>query len=123
MKKIFSAVMLLTLIIFATPTQAQADFNFDEKLIPCTTGTIWQGRVVSDVDFLALRSGPSARYSLLAKIPPGAYIEIIYGGMSPAEQFAGQDVNPNFVDVRYNGINGYAHSRYIIRLQKLREIP
>ncbi len=67
MKKIFSVIMLLTLIIFATPTQAQADFNFDEKLIPCTTGTIWQGRVVSDVDFLALRSGPSARYPCLQK--------------------------------------------------------
>ena len=120
MKKIFSILMLLTLIIFATPAQAQADVDLSGKLIPCTSSATWQGKVVDDVDFLALRSGPSANYSLLTKIPPGAYIEITYSAADPIE-YGYRDANPNFVQVSYRGISGWAHSRYIIRLKKLRE--
>ena len=123
MKKIFSVLTLLTLIIFATPAQAQTDFNFGGKIIPYTTGTIWEAVVVNDIDFLALRSGPSKNYRELLRIPPGARIEVIYGGMSPAEEFAGMDVNPNFVKVRYNGVTGFSHSKYIIRIRIAGEIP
>ncbi len=115
MKKIFSVLMLLTLIIFATPAQAQADFNFGGKLIHCTGSITWAGRVVDNIDFLALRSGPSVNYPMLTKIPPGTYIEFTTSGSED-----GYGENPYFVKVTYNGITGFSHERYIKYLKILR---
>ena len=118
LKKIFSVLMLLTLIIFATPAQAQADFNFGGKLIHCTSSITWAGRVVDNIDFLALRSGPSVNYPMLTKIPPGAYITITEAKSFPYQGYS--DVDQNFVEVSYKGIDGWAHSRYIIKIKLLR---
>ena len=118
MKKIFSAIMLLTLIIFATPAQAQADFNFerdfDGQIMHYTTGGPARARVMYDIDFLALREGPSVNYPMIAKIPPGTLItvrrEYIGGGADLGQQNGFRRV------LNYNGLSGWAADRYLIHI-------
>ena len=118
LKKIFSAVMLLTLIIFATPAQAQADFNFERdfsgRIMHYTAGGPAGARVMYDIDFLALRSGPSVNYTMLAKIPPGTIITVRreYSG-------DGRDLglSNGFRQIlNYNGLSGWAADRYLIHI-------
>ena len=73
---------------------------------------VYEARVHSNIDFLALRTGPSANDSLITRIPPGAYIEIIRDG----------EIFPTgFVRARYNGIPGFVSSRYFTITQRLRD--
>lgn len=121
MKKIFSA-LLLTLMLLSTPAAAQENFNFDNfKLVPCTSGEIYEGEVVHDIDYLALRSGPDVRYAEIARIPPGARVRVSYdAGM---EEKFGLNYNRNFSEVTYNGIKGYAHRGYIKKIRVISVIP
>ena len=119
MKKIFAA-MFLAAIIFSVGSQVQAkDFNFganDFQFTPMTTGRVMNAQVVYGIDFLALRTGPSVKYREILRMPPGAYLEVIYGG-------ADRWWNTDFVSVRYKGIDGYASSRYIKTISVKYEIP
>ncbi len=78
---------------------------------PMPTG-VYEARVDNNIDFLALRTGPSANDSLITKIPPGSYIEIIRDG---------ENFPTGFVRARYNGMPGFVSSRYITVNQRLRE--
>lgn len=117
MKKIFSVLTLLTLIIFATPAQAQSDFNFGEKIINYTAGGPARARVMYDIDFLALREGPSVNYPMLAKIPPGTVIRVRveYGGYNDL------GLKNGFREVlNYNGLSGWVADRYLIHINDYR---
>lgn len=108
--------MLAAIFIFGGQNNyvAAQDLNFQDKFIQLTTYDEWYGVVDSDIDFLALRSGPSVRYPELARIPPGASIIIYQGGADYFTLF--DDYDNDFIGVIYNGIKGYSHGAYITRL-------
>ena len=114
MKKILSVMMLAAMIIFAggqNKTSAQ-----ELEFVPLTTGEIYSAQVVYGIDFLALRTGPSVYYSEIARIPPGAYIEVV-------TRSSGIHEGTNFLPVCYRGTWGYAHQRYISLKGHLRSMP
>ena len=65
---------------------------------------VYEARVDNNIDFLALRTGPSVNDSLITKIPPGSYIEIIHDG---------ENFPTGFVRARYNGMPGFVSGRYV----------
>ena len=109
MRKIFMTMLLaVTLAIIGT------QFNQAEA----TTGRGANATVVSGVDYLSLRSGPSTKYSELARIPPGTRIHV--GGIGRygeetlnylRKRFS--YVDRNFIYAIYNGIEGYVHIAYL----------
>ena len=117
MKKIFAVMMLAVAMIFAN------GFN---NQVSATTGADIEAWVVYDVDYLSLMSGPSPsyKYDELARMPPDARIIVHTVAVSYREEGKwGSDYNDNFVRVTYNGINGFAHKRYIRFGRILREYP
>ena len=66
-----------------------------------------------DIDFLALRSGPSRNYPELLRIPPGARVRIALGTGSDYIREGYRDYDVNFRSVIYRGVRGFAHSGYI----------
>ena len=122
LRKMFATVCLVALLALCSE-QAQVDaqkpsFGNEAVLIPLTTGTVVEGYVVSDIDYLALRSGRGTHYPLIARIPPGARIEVIHGGEDPRPSD-----DRNFVPVRYNGTFGYAHKAYITEGRVIEVLP
>ncbi len=105
MKNFFAAMVLaMTLIVCS---QASA-----------TSGAVWDAVVDSDIDFLALRSGPSTNYPEILRIPPGAHIQVFTRG-----SLYRQDRNSfDFLPVRYRGVDGYACERYFT-MYNGREMP
>ena len=65
---------------------------------------VYEALVDSNIDFLALRTGPSVNDSLITKIPPGSHIEIVRNG---------ENFPTGFVRANYNGMQGFVSSRYI----------
>ena len=65
---------------------------------------VYEARVDNNIDFLALRTGPSVNDSLITKIPPGSYIEVIHNG---------ENFPTGFVRARYNGMPGFVSGRYV----------
>ena len=117
MRKIFSVMVLAVALIFAN------GFN---NQVSATTGSDVEAWVVDDVDYLSLMSGPSPSYNYdeLARMPPGSRIVVHFGAISYRESGKwGNDYNDNFVRVTYNGINGFAHKRYIRMGRILRQYP
>ena len=106
LKKIFSAVMLLTLIIFATPAQAQESFDlnrdFNSQLVP--TSYIYGGRVVGIKTYLSVREQPTVHSREIMRLPPGAKLTLRFTG--------NQDW---WWVVEYNGMweIGYVSAKYI----------
>ncbi len=86
-------------------TARAQDFNFDNRLVALDTETSWDAVVDSNIDFLALRSGPSIDSSELTRIPPGARIKVHTYGST-------YNSSPGFCRVSYRGVHGYAHNRY-----------
>ena len=84
-------------------------FNGSYDLFEMTTGYDVEGIVDPNIDFLALRTGPSVDYPLITRIPPGAHVYISSGRGGYSETNWGK----YFVEVTYRGMNGYAHSKYI----------
>ena len=78
--------------------------NYDFIEVTSLRSGVYDAVVSRDIDFLALRSGSSTSYSLIARIPPGAHIKVIIGNIAPSEY--------RFERVEYNGMEGYAHSRH-----------
>ena len=72
---------------------------------------LYEARVDGNIDFLALRTGPAVSYSLITKIPPGAYISVIRNG---------ENIYTGFVRAVYNGMEGFVHSRYITIMDRIR---
>ena len=127
MKKFLTAAVVAATLLFgnhafaATQTLTlDGHYDFAEM----TTGEIWDGIVDYDIDFLALRSGPSKNYSLITRIPPGARVEITtMMGASWREQ-GYRDYNDDFRPVTYRGLRGYAHRGYITIIPStVRNIP
>ena len=123
MKKIFSAFLLaLMLITTSVSATTQKNFNWDNvNLVPYTSGEVYEGQVVYDIDYLALRSGPNVKYSEIARIPPGARVEVTLS--SGIEERFGRNFNSNFAAVTYNGMKGYAHRGYIRKIRVISVIP
>ena len=118
MKKIFSVMVLAVAMILANGLNNQ---------VSATSGADYEAWVIDDVDYLSLMSGPSPSYNYdeLARMPLGARI-IVHrdGGNSWADYPKYRhDYNDNFVSVTYNGINGFAHKRYIKMGRLIRTYP
>ena len=117
MKNFLSAAVLAIAMLFcinqseAAPQPMILDGGFN--VVEMTTGTIAEGIVDPDVDFLALRSGPSTNYSLILRIPPGARVKIALRMGADYREQGYRDYNDKFCPVTYNGVNGYAHRDYI----------
>ncbi|MBR1647810.1 MAG: SH3 domain-containing protein [Selenomonadaceae bacterium] len=108
-----SAVLAASLVFGNQASAAPLTFDARYDFAEMTTGEFWTGVVDYDIDFLALRSGPSRNYSLITRIPPGARVEITTRmGASWREQ-GYRDYDDNFCYVTYNGMKGYAHRGYI----------
>ena len=103
MKKILSVMLLAVAIIFVGNNQANAqELNF----VPLNASVAYDGVVDRNIDFLALRSGPSVYYNEIMRIPPGARVMVIL-----------EDNNSGkFVRVQYRGVWGYSHRGYITRV-------
>ena len=122
MKKIFVAATLTALMVFLGGQSGFAQ-NINQ-FVPLTTYDEFAAVVRSDIDFLALRSGPSVNYSEILRIPPGARIVVTIGGVDSwgnTPQWRGKDYDDNFVSVIYNGYRGYSHGGYIIKLRRIRD--
>lgn len=109
MKKFLFVTLLASVIILGSNQSGFAEerpfvFSHDYDFVEMTTGGIFLGIVRDDIDFLALRSGPSTSYPELARIPPGEYVYVVRGG---ADNFS------PFLRVKYKGIYGYSHGAYI----------
>ena len=94
---------MATVFIFVgnSSTNAQ-ELNF----VPLNASVAYDGVVDRNIDFLALRSGPSVHYSEIMRIPPGTRVMVIL-----------EDNNSgNFVRVKYRGIWGYSNRRYITKV-------
>ena len=109
MKKFFAVMMLACALVVAGTLSNQA---------LATTGAVWDAVVDYDIDFLALRSGPSTSYPEILRIPPGAHIQVFTRGA-----LYRQNKNSyNFLSVRYRGVDGYACERYFT-MYNGREMP
>lgn len=116
MKNFLSAAILAIAMLFCVnqTEAAPQPLIFDGfNVAPMTTGTIAEGIVDPDIDFLALRSGPSVNYSLILRIPPGARVKIALRTGADYREQGYRDYNDKFRPVTYNGVNGYAHRDYI----------
>ena len=111
MKKFFVTMLLaVTLAIIGT------QFNQAKATTPYCSAT-----VVSGIDYLSLRSGPSTKYSELARIPPGTRIGLDYE--SRGKRYSEETLNylrkrfsyvdRNFIGAYYKGIEGYVHIAYL----------
>ncbi len=106
LKKIFSVLMLLTLIIFATPAQAQEIFDlnrdFNSQLVPLAD--VRNARVVNIKTFLSIRAEPTVYSREVLRIYNGESLSVTWIG----------DPNWWYV-VYYQGMRnlGYVNSRYI----------
>ena len=118
MKKIFVAATLTALIIFLGGQSGFAQ-NINQ-FVPLTTYDEFAAVVSSDIDFLALRSGPSVNYPEIIRIPPGARITVVFTGSEGYKYEGWNDYDNNFVSVIYNGYKGYSHRGYITILQHIR---
>lgn len=112
LRKVLSVMLLATILIFVGAEKNAAAQEFD--FVQLTTGRVRAGWVVDGIDFLALRTGPSVNYTEIARMPPGAYIEVTFGGA---------DNYTNFLSVTYRGMHGYAHQRYIRLGRVLYDLP
>ena len=108
MKKFFAVMMMAFALIVVgslnNPVAAQnlgTGRNFNEVAF----GAVWDAVVDYDIDFLALRRGPSTSYAEIIRIPPGAYIRVNTRGYRPTR-------SSGFEEVSYQGFRGYASSRY-----------
>ena len=104
MKKVLSVVFLTTILIFVGENQKAVAQEFEFVPLALDYGRVYEGWVVNGIDFLALRTGPSVNHREIARIPPGAYIEVT---ISP------WDKPTNFWNVSYRGQYGWAHKNYI----------
>lgn len=123
MKKFLTAAVVAAALLFVNHAFAATQpLTFDSRydFAEMTSGSVAQGIVRYDIDFLALRSGPSKNYSLITRIPPGARVEI----MLRVDVEGYRDYDHNFSPVTYNGMSGYAHSGYInVLYETRRDIP
>lgn len=106
--------ILLSTFLAVTLAIIGAQFNQAEA----TTGRGATATVVSGIDYLILRSGPSTKYDELARIPPGTQIYV--GSIGRYNENVLENlrkkyryVDQNFVYAEYNGIEGYVHLAYL----------
>ena len=116
MKKIFAAAVLVFALTFGNQASAATQavtFEGRYDFAEMTTGEVHEAFVDRDVDFLALRTGPSTRYPMITRIPPGARVTVWtrLGADFPERGY--RDYNNNFIDVEYNGMRGFSHKGYI----------
>ncbi len=110
-KKFFAVFFLAAALVVVGSSVNQAS---------ATTVDEFDAVVDSNIDFLALRSGPSVNYSMIARIPPGAHVVVTFPGIDSYRQLGYTDYNDDFLIVTYRGMKGFAHGRYITRLRHLR---
>ena len=106
MKNVFSALLLLFVITFTAPVQAQSSFNFDDNLQMLTTGRVPEGVVVNIRTYLSIRSEPSVFSAEKARISNGTRLGI--DGNSTINGFY-----KVFCWWGNSFVWGYAHSDYI----------
>lgn len=119
MKKFLLALLLTSAIILGSTQSGFAGerlftSSHDYEFVEMTTGGIFLGIVCDDIDFLALRSGPSTSYPELTRIPPGEYVYVIRDGVDNFSPFR---------RVKYKGIFGYAHGAYITIVKTVHSFP
>ena len=119
MKKFLFLTLLASVIIFGSNQSGFAgERSFtsgrDYDFVEMTTGGIFLGIVRDDIDFLAVRSGPSTSYPELTRIPPGDYVYVIRDGVDNFSPFR---------RVKYKGIFGYAHGAYITIVKIIKSFP
>ena len=119
MKKFLVALLLTSAIILGSDQSGFAGerpfiFSRDYDLVEMTTGGIFLGIVRDDIDFLAVRSGPSTSYPELTRIPPGEYVYVIRDSVD--------NFSP-FLRVKYKGIFGYVHGAYITIVKIIKSFP
>ena len=111
MKKFFAMMLLAVALVFGLNQNNQVE---------ATSIVVSEYVVARNIDFLALRSGPSVRYSMLLNIPPGAHVTVTHGGIDSWSQEGWRDYDDNFLKVKYNGVTGYSHGRYLTFVRSLR---
>lgn len=110
MKKILSVIVLAIIFVCSQNNLVNAqDYNFTQF----TTGATFEAVVDSDIDYLALRSGPSTDYREILRIPPGAHI-IIY---TRGEIYQNNRSGNRFIAASYQGTDGYVSERYFTVLR------
>lgn len=119
MKKFLFVTLLASAIILGSTQSGFAGerlftSSHDYEFVEMTKGGIFLGIVRDDIDFLAVRSGPSTNYPELTRISPGDYVYVIRGG---ADNFS------PFLRVKYKGIFGYAHDEYITIVKTVKSFP
>ena len=94
MRKVIVAMLVAFSLVFIIGQSNQAEAH--------------NARVVNISTFLSLREEPSTYSRELARIPNGAYVEIVHdrGSLGPI-------ISNGFYLIKYNGITGWAHSNYI----------
>ena len=104
MKNVFAAMALAVTLIVCSQASAQ-NFGTDRNFQEVAFGAVWDAVVDYDIDFLALRRGPSTSYGEILRIPPGSYIQVNTRGYRPSR-------SSGFEEVSYQDYRGYASSRY-----------
>ena len=103
LKKMLSVMLLTVTLIFVEGSVVTAqELNF----VPLDASAAYDGVVDRNIDYLALRSGPSVYYDEIMRIPPGASVMVIVSDRD----------NGNFVRVKYRGVWGYSNKKYITRV-------
>ena len=124
MKTFLTALFVSTALLICGTQVSAAPLTFGGNYDFKTTGQIAEGIVDYDIDFLALRSGPSVNYSLITRIPPGARVEITTMMGANWREQGYRDYNDDFRPVTYRGLRGYAHRGYITIIPStVRNIP
>lgn len=128
MKRFAVTMLFAAALVFAggqnNPANAAQNFSFDNyNFINLTTGTVYEAVVDSNIDFLALRSGPDVSYRLILKIPPGARIKVTINTGASYSELGIYPYNNNFVRVNYRGTEGYSNKKYITFLRKIGDLP
>ena len=99
MQKIFSAILLATILIFSTNFADAASRNERDFI-----GAAYEAKVVNCNEWISLRYSPSANSDRIATIPLGAIVTVYDG---PAIGIDG------FYPVEYRGMKGYCLKEYL----------
>ena len=113
LKKIFSAGILIAVLIFvSSPVQAENNFdlnkNFKSQLQPVTY--IYEGRVVGISTYLSVRERPSVNSREIMRIPNGTEL---YLRVHDNDWFQVLKINGNDYGIRPGDYIGFVSRRYV----------
>lgn len=114
MKKFFTILAVMTVIMIAPVAQAQSTIFepvgwHDKEVSPITVGTYFWAQVVNCNEWISLREYPSTAAPRIAKVPLGATVKI-YRGMLGERSSSPTN---GFYQTYYDGMCGWCLMEYI----------